>query len=72
VRYRSLKSAGTLGRTWWYPYSPNLRQANESPIGPLHCPGICSMHTSKIREIMALLSTLYHAEMLKIVKLQVS
>jgi hypothetical protein len=30
------------------------------------------MHTSKISEIMALLSPLYHAEMLKIAKVQVS
>jgi hypothetical protein len=30
------------------------------------------MHTSKIREIMALLSSLYHAEMLKNAKVQVS
>jgi hypothetical protein len=33
-------------------YNPYLRPGNESPIGPLHCPGICSMYTSKIREIM--------------------
>jgi hypothetical protein len=61
-----------MGATWWYPYSPNFRPTNESPIGPLHSPGICLMHTSKIREIMALLSPLYHAEMLKNAKVQVS
>ena len=38
------------------------------PYNPLHCPGIYSMHTSKISEIMALLSPLYHCEILKMAK----
>jgi hypothetical protein len=45
---------------------------SEIHLGPLNCPGICSKHTSKIREIMALLSPLYHAEMLINAKVQVS
>jgi hypothetical protein len=66
------KKSNPLVATWWYPYSPNLRPANESHIGPRHYPGIHSMHTSKIREIMALLSPLYQCEMLKNAKVQVS
>jgi hypothetical protein len=72
VRYRPLKSTETLGSHLVVPYSPNWRPGNERPIGPLYCLGICSMHTSKIREIMALLSPLYHGEMLKNAKVQVS
>jgi hypothetical protein len=72
VRYRPLKSAGTLGSHLVVPLQPKFETGKESPIGLLNCPGICSMHTSKIRAIMALFSPLYHAEMLKNAKVQVS
>ena len=36
------------GATKWYPYIPNRRTGNDSPICPLHCPGVRLMHTSKI------------------------
>ena len=41
------------GATKWYPYSPNLRAGNDSPMCPLHCLGVCLMHTSKKREIIS-------------------
>ena len=41
------------GATKWYPYSPNWKVGNDSPMGPLHCPGVRLMHTSKIREILS-------------------
>ena len=34
--------------TKWYPYSPNWRLGNDSPLGPLQCLGVRLMHTSKI------------------------
>jgi len=40
------------GATKWYPYSPNRRVGNDSPMCPSHCPGVRLMHTSKIREII--------------------
>ena len=43
------------GATKWYPYIPNRRAGNDSPMCPLHCPGVRLMYTSKIREIIRVL-----------------
>jgi vancomycin permeability regulator SanA len=47
------------------PIQPKFEIVKREPYRPLHCPDIHSMHTSKIREIVALLSPLYDCEMLK-------
>ena len=60
------------GATKWYPYGPNWKVGNDSPTGHFHCLGVCSMHTSKIREIKSELLSLCLCRMLKSGKVRVS
>ena len=39
--------------TKWYPYNPNWKVGNDSPMGPLRCRGVRLLHTSKTREIIS-------------------
>jgi hypothetical protein len=57
----------TVRQKWpfFHPYATiivkikKLRPGNESHVGSLHCPVICSIHTRKIREIVIHLSALW-------------
>lgn len=37
-----------LGTTKWYPYSPNLKQGNDNPIGMIHCCTVFACYTLQI------------------------
>lgn len=53
---------------FWFesrPYSSNLRPENNRFAGPLHCPCIRLMHSSRISEILDHLLPLYHCEIIK-------
>ena len=60
------------GATKLYPYIPNRRAGNDSPMCALHCPGVRLMHTSKIREIIRDLSPLCMRRMWKNGKVRVT
>ena len=52
-KWKRLKLSPPPGATKWYPYSPNRGAVNDSPMCPLHCPGVRLMQNSKIREIIS-------------------
>ena len=49
---RILKVSEPQGATKWYPYSPNWRVGNDSPMCRADCRGVRLVISSKVREII--------------------